>query len=225
MQKKSVYLILFYSFFWYGTILINAQDIPAASNGKIKFYVDHAAFRDIDSAKVFEEFYLMIYANQLHQVKHDKEKYGDFGVKETVTDESGNQVSKKEWTTEALINYDSLDIKGQVIYDQWTEDLSPGSYIIHVSVWDKNGTDEGEAQVFINLNEMNRKEFSVSQLEFVSDITQDNMSTQFIKNNQTVFPNPTRRYGILNPMLYFYYELYNIPDTSNGNLQITYGHF
>ncbi|MBN1895175.1 hypothetical protein JW906_11795, partial [bacterium] len=40
------------------------RDIPAASMGTLQFYVDHADFLDVEGDPC-EEFYLMLYADQL----------------------------------------------------------------------------------------------------------------------------------------------------------------
>ncbi len=63
------------------------------------------------------------------------------------------------------------------------------------------------------------KDFSASQLQFSAQISEDK-NTQFSKGNYSIIPNPSRRYGVLNPILYFYYELYNIEGTED--LKINY---
>jgi len=199
-----------------------AQDIPAASKGKIKFYVDHAAFKGRSGSKVYEEFYLMLYADQLKVTAEGNKKLGVIQVQTEIEDSFGNKVSKKEWSTEALIKKDSVNIKGMAIYDQWGEELSPGKYNVLVAVSDKNGTDRGEARFDLNVNNEFEKNFNASQIEFVSSVSDDLTNKEFVKGSNSIIPNPSRRYGILNPMLYIYYELYNIPDTENGNLLINY---
>ena len=204
---------------------INAQpdgsDIPAVSNGNIKFYVDHSAFAGKDD-KIYEEFYLMVYADQLFQISNENKKLNVFNVDAEIKDNSGNLVSEKKWTTEASIRKDSISFNDLAIIDQWGEELSPGSYYVTVMISDSNSSKEDKAIFDLSVNEPNNKSFSSSQIEFVSRFNNDISNKEFVKGNHSIFPNPSRRYGILNPLLYVYYELYNIPDTGKGELKITY---
>ncbi|MEO8399951.1 MAG: GWxTD domain-containing protein, partial [Ignavibacteriaceae bacterium] len=187
------------------------DDTPAASEGDIKFYVDHSQFKGSDSLKSYVEFYLMLYADQLKLVSKDEKKIGIFKVNISIKNNSGNEIQKREWTTEANVSQDSLDLKSLAIYDQWNENLMPGSYKIKVLVNDENGSNKGEVNFNLDLGEMNYTNFSASQIEFASQAVKGR-EDHFYKSNYSVVPNPSRRYGVLNPIIYLYYELYNLPE-------------
>jgi GWxTD domain-containing protein len=198
------------------------QDVPAASKGDIIFYIDHSGFKGRSSDKTDEEFYLMLFADSLNYVSKNDQRYADFSVDVKATDSYDNRVVNKHWTTEALITQDSTKLtNGMVVYDQWEDNLKPGSYDYSVEVEDQNGDNKGSAKFSIDIPSVNAQSFSSSQIEFVSRVEDTNDKSQFEKAGRVAIPNPSRRYGVLNPILYFYYELYNLPDTT-GNLSIQY---
>ncbi len=197
------------------------QDIPKTSSGTIRFHVDHADFRGTEG-KTLTEFYLMLYAEHLKLISNGTAGKAVFKINTRVMDSTENQISQHEWTTEALLTADSTDYGKMVIYDQWKEELSPGAFQLKVSIQDLNSTNKGEMQAVFEIAEMSSEEFMSSQIEFVSYAKPGGQAGPFFKNNRTVIPNPSRRYGVLNPILYLYYELYNLPLIDKSGLKINY---
>jgi hypothetical protein len=69
---------------------LQAQDVPAASTGDVRFYVDHAGFRG-ENGKTCQEFYLMLYADQLRYVWKDARQLGIFQVTALLKDAAGKK--------------------------------------------------------------------------------------------------------------------------------------
>ena len=217
MMKLNLLSVLIITFFITSPLLKAQTDIPAASNGDIKFYVDQTYFAGKEN-KTLIEFYFMIYADQLElEVKNDS-SYASYNVNLKIKNSNSQMVVDKEWMTEALINNNLSDLKSLAIYDQYTETLSSGDYKIFVEIKDQNNSSKGSVEYSLNVLSINN-DFSSSQFQFASQITEDKKG-QFNKGDYSIIPNPSRRYGILNPILYFYYELYNIPGSED--LKITY---
>jgi hypothetical protein len=107
--------------------VLAAQDVPAASTGAIRFYVDHAGFRG-ENGKTYQEFYLMLYADQLRYVWKDAKQLGIFQVTSRLKNAEGKEVSRQTWSTEASVTQDSASLNSLAIYDQWAELLDPGQY-------------------------------------------------------------------------------------------------
>jgi GWxTD domain-containing protein len=83
-----------------------------------------------------------------------------------------------------------------------------------------NSRIKGVINGLINIPKLLSDNIHSSEIEFISS-TGDNASLiQFQKGNRNVIPNPSRRFGIFNPALSVYYELYNIG--AKGTLQINY---
>ncbi len=68
----------------------------------------------------------------------------------------------------------------------------------------------------------NEDSIMVSDIEFVSEYSTAASVSHFRKGNKIIKPNPWRRYGSVNPVLYLYYELYNIPLSKGDSLLIYY---
>lgn len=190
------------------------QDKPMISTGGIQFYLDKAVFSG-NEGKSYVEFYLMFFADQ---IKYKGNK-GELLVNASVADKSGNPVfENKEWIIDITIQ-DKEALKTKVIYDQWNEYLAPGVYNLNISVIDANNKrTKGELKGSVAVPEISIDQMNSSEIEFVSSSIEK--SEQFKKGNQFIVPNASRRYGILNPSLNFYYELYNLG--VQGNLEITY---
>jgi hypothetical protein len=131
-------------------------------------------------------------------------------------------VNRQTWTTEASIVQDSTSLKSLAIYDQWAEQLDPGRYLLAVEVADQNGWNKGEAQLSLQVPAMAPHEFGASQIEFVAHADPGATRKHFEKGNRTIIPNPSRRYGVLNPAVHFYYELYNLPEFTDEAFFVTY---
>jgi GWxTD domain-containing protein len=187
------------------------QDIPFTSEGEIKFYCDAASFKG-EGEKTYQEFYLMLFADQLAAKEHMEE----FKVKASLRDKFGKTVSFKEWTSVSKIPSDVSNMNSYAIYDQWSENLLPGEYEMHIEINDVNSKRSGKLQGTITVKNLNSAELSLSGLEFVSSYSVAEGQSHFTKGSKNIKPNPWRRYGALNPVLYFYYEIYNLPPDADS---------
>lgn len=197
-------------------ISYSQQDKPFVSSGSIQFYFDKAVFSGKNN-KAYVEFYFMFYADQL-KYKGNK---SELLMKASLNDNNGISVIKdKEWTIEVeLTNKEA--IKTKVIYDQWNEYLASGNYKINIEVNDANNNRiKGVIESSLTIPPISSGKLCSSELEFVTSTGRNSSQVQFKKGNQYIIPNPSRRYGIFNPALTVYYELYNTG--ANGSLQINY---
>ncbi|MGE5683017.1 MAG: GWxTD domain-containing protein [Bacillota bacterium] len=215
--------ILSASLFAQDTMTTFQKDVPVSSTGNILFFADHSGFRGKDN-KTFEEFYIMIPADQLNYKTSDNKNTGSVKIRSTLSDSAGRAVLSKEWVTEtSLPSGNNNQIKGLAIYDQWNAgEIIPGRYIAEIEVSDQNSTNHGKAVIQTIIPDLSKSIFSASQIEFVTRMDDSSGSKQFMKGKISMVPNPSRRFGILNPVLYLYYELYNIETSSGENLSATY---
>jgi GWxTD domain-containing protein len=199
--------ILFFFFFLALGIQAFTQqsDVPAASSGELNFYIDFAAFKGKEG-KTFQEFYVMIFIDQLNIEK----KSALFELNLAISSANKKEIIKRDWQTEAELNFDSAGLKSLAVYDQWPEELIPGKYEVTFSISDKTHDQWGEVSFNLMVPAFDQKEIAFSQIEFVSRVESSNSNSHFLKGEKSVIPNPSRRYGLLNPVLSFYYELYNL---------------
>ncbi|MGE5430592.1 MAG: GWxTD domain-containing protein [Syntrophomonadaceae bacterium] len=215
--------LVFISLFLPGlALLAQTADIPAASRGSLQFYVDHAGFQGKEG-KTYEEFYLMVQADQLTYKKETGRQLGTFKTTFKLTDKSNVTVSERQWVTDVAQKKDSAYLKTMAAYDQWqVPQLQPGEYNAEITVADMNGPNSARASFPFNVPSIPVNKFTSSEIEFVSGIEEKPLNTTFLKANRSIIPNPSRRYGILSPILYTFYELYNIPPEAGRNLWVTY---
>ena len=192
-----------------------AQDSPVVSKGNLQFYIDNASFMGKEN-KTYTEFYLMLFSDQLISAGNDRDTVKELVIKSSIINPDDERiVTDKQWTTNALLPRDSSSPNNTVIYDQWAEFLSPGTYNVNVTIEAGNPEISGKAEFSIDVPKFNNNTFSISQIEFVSEVKKESTKTPFTKGSQAVIPNPWRRYGALNSRLSFFYEIYNLPVGSN----------
>ena len=198
-----------------------AEDHPITSSGDLQYYLDYAFFKHSREKQVYCEFYLMFYADQFHLVSKNNTAWAVAKIEVEIQNDFMG-VRNRKWTTEAQLSSDSINRKGIAIYDQWTDELSSGRYELNLMVSDPNGTARGSVNLSLDVPAMNSGQLVTSSLEFVSRIESNKKTGRFTKGNRSVMPNPSRRYGLLNPMLTFYYEVYNIQSAAGDSLELKY---
>jgi GWxTD domain-containing protein len=212
--------VMFLTFFSVLAAGAAARDIPATSTGDIRFYLDSAAFSS-RSGNAFVELYLMLFADQLSDQKDGKEHYCVFHLASMVQDGNEKTISRKTWSTRANFSPDLVK-KTLSIYDQWTETLAPGVYHVRLEVSDSVSHQTGSAILELNIPAFPEKQLCGSQIEFVTQVAPASDSSPFVKAGKSVMPNPARRFGVLNPVMYFYYELYGLDNFTSNSLNAVY---
>ncbi|MDP4195832.1 MAG: GWxTD domain-containing protein [Bacteroidota bacterium] len=226
MLIRKVFIVFTFTLLFPLLIVVGQQykDLPVTSNGDILFFVDHSGFRGKED-KTYEEFYFMMPADQVNYKDINGEKQGSVKIRATLKNNSGKVIKTKEWTTVISLPKDKDLSKGLGLYDQWsTGEISPGSYAAEFEISDLLSTSKGAASFEVEIPLLSQDSFSSSQLEFVTRMEKTSGASQFTKGELSIIPNPSRRFGILNPVVYLYYELYNItPKQNDGkNLSATY---
>jgi GWxTD domain-containing protein len=203
---NKILLLIFLSAAFSG--LHPQTDKPAASSGEIQFYLDKASFLG-DGKDTYVELYFMFYADGF---SYDKNNKGEAGIQLVIEDMDAKVMTKKDWTIDVSLNsIEDTTLRTKVFYDQVNEYLSPGEYNFRVTARDLNSRRSGELNAIYEVPGFNENEFRGSEIEFINSVNESVSSGQFRKGNTEIIPNPSRRYGLLNPSLRFYYELYGIP--------------
>lgn len=189
---------------------INAQQ-------KIDFDFDYAQFA-YDSSSNYLELYYSFGQRGLAQIKNDSavllEGILDIEIKDTSTQEL---VVDREWKINHEIK-DTLDMNRSLV-GILSFILPAGEYTCSIS-----GRNPQDASVSRNYSESLTVEpfidtsFAVSNIQFASKILQDspNKNSVFYKNSYEVIPLPTSILGENQPVLFHYFELYNLKDENNN---------
>jgi GWxTD domain-containing protein len=203
------------------TINNYSQDIPAVSRGKLKFYFDSASFKGIADS-TYQEFYLMFHSDQIKEIETDTNSSSIINLETKIFSPAGVELSKRSWVTEINFQRDSTEFKDMVTFDQWGDYLVPGIYNISINVSDSKGITAGTLESDFEVKQIDGNSFSLSDVQLVFKTEDETENKLFRKAGKNVFPNVWRRYGVLNPKLSFYYEIYGVDTTVSEPLLVDY---
>lgn len=202
-------------------VLLNGQegrlDIPVVSTGDIQYYVDHSAFRGQNRNTRFE-VYIMTFADQLEYRVVNGQETADISTQIILEKTDGTGVVNKSWTTHTYLLEDNIERQFKAVYDQWYYSMDPGWYDLQITVTDLTSLKTGTADITLNIPDISQN----SQFQFVSSIESGEPDHPFYKAGKVVYPQPSRRYGIMNPNLFINYELYGLNIDSVDSLTIQY---
>lgn len=200
-----------------------AREFPISSTGDIWFQADHAGFQDANG-KVIEEYYFRIVNNQISfEPDDDDSTYrGRVFVTLEFKDKDGHGVAKAGHDFSFAVVGETLaespdDAQVLVI----REPLHPRAASVDIKLEDMKARKRGLLYLVTGKRKNGRaeaslppppflgKQFGLSDLQFAWEVVQNVTKGSFLKNGLEVIPNPQRSYGLLQPRLTAYYEIYD----------------
>ncbi|OGU29685.1 MAG: hypothetical protein A2057_17500 [Ignavibacteria bacterium GWA2_35_9] len=192
------------------TAFVNAQE----KKPDFDFEFDYAQF-GYDSSSNRIEFYYSFNPNNLLQKISDSTVYVegilDISIKDSSTD---NEVMKKLWKLSHKL---SNSIEGLVGINDFL--LSRGTYKCTIGGMDSIDSENKKYYTeYIKVDPFVSEKISISNLQLASRIIpdSDNKLSKFYKNSYEVIPVPTSIFGENQPVVFFYYELYNLKGQDSG---------
>lgn len=184
---------------------------------KIEFDFDYAQFA-YDTSSNYVEFYYSFGQRGLAQVKNDSvtllEGILDIEITETSTHEL---IVDREWKINHEIK-DTLDMNKSLV-GILNFIIPAGKYICEISGRNsKDSTVSRNYKEAITVEPFIDSSFAVSNIQFASKILQDspNKNSVFYKNSFEIIPLPTSILGENQPVLFHYFELYNLQNINAG---------
>ena len=196
-----------------------SQDRPLVSTGKLKFYFDTSSFRG-KADSTCQEFYLMFHADQINELNINSK--ASFSTVAGISKSDGELVSSSKWITSVDLINDMAESKKMVVFDQWNQNLLPGNYNISISISIDTLLLSGQLNGTFDVKKMDVPSLQISDIQFVFKTDELKENSIFNKAGLNVLPNVWRRYGVLNPNLIFYYEIYGIDTSYNESLFAEY---
>ncbi len=186
----------------------------AAQQNDISFEFDYAQF-GYDSVSNYVEFYYSFNQSTLTVKATDSADYLDAILKIVLVDTtSGDTAISREWRISHEI-IDSTEMLNKSLVGVLSFVIPEGNYRGEFTGFDLNKTGNEESyteyiQVIPYLNE--KENPKLSDVQLASNIIQasQNESSIFYKNSLEVFPIPSALFGEIQPVLFFYSELYNL---------------
>ncbi len=210
-MKKS--LLIFFCLFL--TSFVKSQD------KKFEFDFDYSQFA-YDSTANYVEFYYSFGQNSL--IKQFKDSSfiieGLLSI-EIIDSSSQNQIVNREWRISHEMK-DTLNIENSLVGVVGFV-LPSGVYRCTVSGKDSSNSINGKTyNEYLNIKPFIDSNITLSNIQLASKITQDspNINSIFYKNTYEVIPMPASVYGEAQPVLFHYFEIYNLETINHENLLI-----
>jgi GWxTD domain-containing protein len=107
---------------------------------------------------------------------------------------------------------------GKFLSDVYRTWLAPGEYRIKLAGQDSVSAKSGSHDLFVKVPKFTSSNLELSDIQLALEVKESREQSRFVKNSRLVWPNPTTVYGSLNPLLYFYAEIYNLSPSTNDSL-------
>ena len=184
---------------------------------KIEFDFDYAQFA-YDTSSNYVEFYYSFGQRGLAQVKNDSVTLLEGILDIEITDTSTHElIVDREWKINHEIK-DTLDMNKSLV-GILNFIIPAGKYICEISGRNsKDSTISRNYKEAITVEPFIDSSFAVSNIQFASKILQDspNKNSVFYKNSFEIIPLPTSILGENQPVLFHYFELYNLQNINVG---------
>ena len=210
-MKKLLLLLIF-------TVNITAQK-------KLNVDIDYSRFR-FDDSTGYLEIYYGFHQNDLTPIVANN-KFLVNGIINVVIKEkeTGKQIVDKSWQVindlDSNSEQSNKNLNGVISFQLYFD-----TYDCFIKASDANESSVLDTTSFsVKISPLPDKRISMSDIELSSSVTDTYKKSNsfFIKNNYEVIPNPGLVYGENLPVLYFYYELYNlIKFTQTDFLKVIY---
>ena len=192
--------------------LILILTVNLVAQKKINVDIDYSRFR-FDDSTGYLEIYYGFHQNELKPVKTNN-KFLVNGIINVEIKEKGigKQIVNKSWQVINELDSD-LESTGKVLNGVLSFQLYFNIYDCKIKASDANDSSAFDSLSFtVEISPLPEKRISISDIELSSSIKNPyhKSNSFFIKNNYEIIPNPGIIYGENLPVLYFYYELYNL---------------
>jgi GWxTD domain-containing protein len=205
------------------TIVILYASNVSAQLDFIPFNVDYATFQGSEN-RTYAEIYVSFFQSELMYQTEDTLQVAHFihTVKVSKGDSIIDTAVRKYKNTERIgVNTKKL----QQFMDVFAFEFEPGTYDFHVATADDVAKKKGDYKLTIDIPEYG-SDLVVSGVQMATRIEKSEEKSNFsIKNNLAIYPNPSLTYGLLQPLLYFYFEVYNLTLNEEGHNRYRYHYY
>ncbi len=185
-----------------------------AEQPNLRLDVDFAHFRGVEDS-LYIELYYSFPAQALTYELTDDLYTGTLEIDVSIFDRADDDVSIKDRSFH--MNYTVEDTTGerlnQSVVGQSALFLPPGEYRLKVKGVDTANPANADSVSFpLDLTDLPDTRVAVSDIQFANSIQQipEDPHSSFYKNTLEVIPNPSRIFGVGQPILFYYLEVYNL---------------
>jgi GWxTD domain-containing protein len=110
----------------------------------------------------------------------------------------------------------------QILSDVYKTWLKPGDYFLKLTCA-ANSSRIGAQSLLLKVPDLSSPDLKLSDIQLALEVRDAAEQSRFVKNSRLIWTNPTTVYGSLNPLLYFYAEVYNLnPTASDSSFTVSY---
>ncbi|CUU10499.1 GWxTD domain-containing protein [Candidatus Kryptobacter tengchongensis] len=189
------------------------------TDGKLGLNVDYSVFRHSESQSYLEIFYSLQKSKLSYNYKDGKYNISVFLRLDVINLDKDSALIRKGWKIETGFQ-DTSGIAGEDIVDILRFYTPEGRYRVIMRAIDLYNTQNYDSVSFdVNVPVFGIKDkLMISSLELCYSINKSTDTADvFYKNSYKVVPNPTALYGLNVPVLYYYFELYNVLSGVKGD--------
>ena len=192
----------------------------SAEGQKLDVNFDYATFR-YDSAKTYIELYYSFNGRAAHLIKKDSSFAGLLLFEAVIKSSNADTIVNRQWWKVPMNVADtSADYLNHSLVGEFADALVPGKYNLFVNVADQNDTTNIDTvREIIDVPKYLSDKLCMSDVELCSSISSDetNKQSTFYKNTYDVVPNPSGVFGVGLPIVYYYFEVYDIAQKTDDS--------
>jgi len=184
---------------------------------------DYATFFS-NNNKTYTELYVSFYQSDItYQIEDTIQVAHFFHTLEISKNDSLIQNAERHYKTTERMG-ESTE-KSRQFMDVFAFEFDPGSYDLVVTLFDEVAKKRGEYTLTLDIPGYG-SEFSISQIQLATRISKASSKSNFTnKSNLEIIPNPSCRFGLSQPILYFYFEVYNLKLNDDGYNRYNYYYY
>lgn len=197
---------------------VEARNVDASSHFRIA--ADMARFRG-DSTTVYVEVYYTFDVSQLTYVLKGKALQSEVVMNVYFTRSANDStVAGQAWRIPFSTTDTSILRTPRYYVDVLGFLLKPDIYRLHIVGKDVNDAAKRDSfSIALDLQTLENKQIALSDVELCTSITQavKDSASRFVKNTYEVKPNPSRIFGAMQPVIFYYLEAYNLLGKASPN--------
>lgn len=185
--------------------------------------VDYASFIGSNN-KTYTEVYVALNQADLTYQIEDSLQVAHFSHQINISDNNSfNQDVKRQYKNSERIGLKTQNFRE--FMDVFAFEFESGVYELVAAAHDEVADKKGEYRMRLTIPEYG-SDLSISDIEFATKVSKATQKSNFAnKNNMEIIPNPSRTYGLTQPMLYFYFEVYNLKLNEDGSNRYNYHYY
>jgi GWxTD domain-containing protein len=189
-------------------LLITFLNTGISQNQFIPILVDYAFFEGTDSNN-YLEIYISLFQSNLSYVNEEENYRAKYELSISLVD-TDSVAYERSKITESVIDSLSLIKEEKQFISIFKFEIPNSDYHGKILFRDLNSGGTSEYFLEISDREFDSDEIMLSDIELASHISQEVPNSDFNKNTLCVLPNPSSTYTVINPLLYYYVEVYNL---------------